>query len=153
MEKIFLIASIWLFLSVISAIISYHLKMSVALVEICIGIIVGSIANHYFGQNSLGSNFEWLKFLAASGSIFLTFLVGAELDHKIIKTKLKEVIFVGIVGFLFPFLGCSVIVYYFLHWNLKASLLTGVAFFSFYNKNINLHCSDGNCYEYIPFFN
>lgn len=127
MEHIYFIASIWLALAVISAVIAYHLKISVALIEICVGIFAGAIATKYFGQGSLGNNLEWLKFLAASGAIFLTFLAGAELDPKVVKIKWKEVLTVGFIGFLAPFLGCSAVAFYFLKWGLQASLLTGVA--------------------------
>jgi len=127
MEQIYFTASVWLALAVISTIIAYHLKISIALVEICTGIVAGAIATKYFGADSLGSNLEWLKFLASAGAVFLTFLAGAELDPKVIKNKWKEVLVVGAVGFLSPFLGCSVIAYYLLGWNFKASLLAGVA--------------------------
>ena len=127
MEHIYVISALWLGLAVLSAIISYHLKLSIALVEICVGVLAGTVANKYFGQNSLGGNLEWLKFLASSGAVFLTFLAGAELDHKVMKAKLKEVLVVGFVGFLAPFAGASVFSYYLLHWNPQASLLAGVA--------------------------
>ncbi|MCX5785080.1 MAG: cation:proton antiporter [Elusimicrobia bacterium] len=127
MEHIYVISALWLGLAVLSAIISYHLKLSIALVEICVGVLAGTAANKYFGHNSLGSDQEWLKFLASSGAVFLTFLAGAELDHKVMKAKLKEVLVVGFVGFLAPFAGASVFSYYLLHWGLQASLLAGVA--------------------------
>lgn len=127
MEQIYFISSLWLALAVLSAVIAYHLKVSIALVEICIGIIAGTIANKYFGTNSLGNNLEWLKFLASSGAVFLTFLAGAELDPKVIKIKLKEVIIVGLIGFIAPFSGCSAVAYFLLRWSVNASLLTGVA--------------------------
>jgi len=57
----------------------------------------------------------------------LTFLAGAELDPKIIKLKLKEVLIVGFIGFLSPFIGCAAIAHYILKWNTQASLLAGVA--------------------------
>lgn len=127
MEHIYFIASLWLALAVLSAIVAYHLRISIALIEICIGIIAGAIATKYFGADSLGSNLEWLKFLASAGAVFLTFLAGAELDPKIIKIKWKEVLVVGIVGFAAPFLGCAAIAYYLLGWSSQASLLAGVA--------------------------
>jgi len=104
-EGIFTIAAIWLGLAVLSTVIAYHLKMSIALIEICVGVIAASIANYFFGQNSLGSNQEWLRFLASTGAILLTFLAGAELDPKVIASKKKEVLVVGIAGFLAPFFG------------------------------------------------
>ncbi|MBI4834763.1 MAG: cation:proton antiporter [Planctomycetes bacterium] len=127
MEHIYFISTLWLGLAVLSAIIAYHIRISIALVEICIGIIAGTLANKYFGTNSLGSNLEWLKFLASAGAVFLTFLAGAELDPKVIRTKWKEVLIVGFIGFLAPFLGCSAVAYYLLNWSSQASLLTGVA--------------------------
>ena len=127
MEHIYLIAAVWLGLAVLSAILAYHLKISTALVEICVGIIAGAIAVKYYGANSLGGNLDWLKFLASSGAVFLTFLAGAELDPKVVKIKWKEVLTVGFVGFLAPFTGCSLVAYYLLGWGFKAALLAGVA--------------------------
>ena len=127
MEHIYTIATIWLGLAVFSAIIAHHLRISIALVEICVGVIVANIASHFFGPNSFGSNLEWLKFLASTGAIMLTFLAGAELDPKVIRTKWKEVVVVGIVGFVAPFLGCTAFARFILHWDLRASWLAGIA--------------------------
>jgi glutathione-regulated potassium-efflux system ancillary protein KefC len=127
MEHIFTIAAIWLGLAVISTIIAYHLKISIALIEICIGVVAAAIANYFFGKDSLGSNLEWLRFLAATGAVLLTFLAGAELDPKVISSKKKEVFIVGLIGFLAPFLGCAAVAKFVLHWSTRASLLSGVA--------------------------
>ena len=127
MEHIYAIAALWLGLAVFSAIIAHHLRISIALVEICIGVIVANIASHFFGPNSFGSNFEWLKFLASSGAVLLTFLAGAELDPKVIRTKWREVVVVGIVGFIAPFLGCTAFARFILHWDPRASWLAGIA--------------------------
>jgi len=127
MEQIYAIAALWLGLAVFSAIIAHHLRISIALVEICIGVIVANIASHFFGSNAFGSNFEWLKFLASTGAIMLTFLAGAELDPKVIRTKWREVVVVGIVGFIAPFLGCAAFARFILHWDPRASWLAGIA--------------------------
>ncbi|MBI2440050.1 MAG: cation:proton antiporter [Lentisphaerae bacterium] len=127
MESIFAIAAIWLGLAVLATVIAYHLKISIALIEICIGVAAAAVANHFFGENALGSNLEWLRFLAATGAILLTFLAGAELDPKVMSSKKKEVFIVGLVGFLAPFLGCAAIARFILHWNIQASWLAGVA--------------------------
>jgi Kef-type K+ transport system membrane component KefB len=127
MENIFSIASLWLGLAVISAVVAYHLRVSIALVEICVGVIAAAIAGYFGKAEDLGSNLEWLRFLAASGAVLLTFLAGAELEPKVIRKKLKEVSVVGLIGFFAPFLGCSAIARYVLNWNLQASLLCGVA--------------------------
>ena len=127
MENIFTTASLWLALAVLSTIIAYHLKISIALIEICVGVAAATVANHFFGQGSLGSNLEWLQFLAATGAVLLTFLAGAELDPRVISAKKKEVFIVGLFGFLAPFIGCAAIARFVLHWNPQASWLTGVA--------------------------
>ncbi len=127
MEHIFTIAALWLGLAVLSAVIAYHLRVSIALVEICVGVTAAAIAGYFGKLDSLGSNSEWLRFLASSGAILLTFLAGAELEPEVLQKKLKEVTVVGLVGFIAPFLGCSVIARYLLGWSTQASLLCGVA--------------------------
>ncbi|MEW6107543.1 MAG: cation:proton antiporter [Nitrospirota bacterium] len=127
MQEVFTTASIWLFLAIISTVLASHLRVSIALMEICIGVGAAAIAESYLGSNALGANQEWLKFLASSGAVILTFLAGAELEPEAIRTKLKEVSFVGLVGFLAPFLGCALTARYFLGWDSRASWLAGVA--------------------------
>lgn len=127
MEQIYVIAAVWIALAVLSTIIAYHLKVSIALVEICVGVAAAALANKYLGPNFLGNNLEWLRFLASFGAVMLTFLAGAELDPKVIKVKWKEVLIVGLVGFLAPFLGCAAVAHYLLHWSGPSSWLAGVA--------------------------
>lgn len=127
MEQIFSIAALWLGLAVISAVAAYHLQVSIALVEICVGVIAAAVAGYFGKSDSLGSNLEWLRFLAASGAVLLTFLAGAELEPEVLKKKLKEVSVVGLVGFFAPFLGCAALAKYLLGWSTSASLLCGVA--------------------------
>ncbi len=127
MEHLFLTASFWLGLAVLSAIIAYHLRISIALVEICVGLLAGAAAFYSGKFDMLGSNREWLKFLASTGAILLTFLAGAELDPDVMRKKIREVSLIGLIGFFAPFFGCAAVAYYVLHWNPQASLLCGVA--------------------------
>ena len=127
MEQLFTTASLWLGLAVLSAVIAYHLRISIALVEICVGVAAAAGAVFFGKIDALGSNQEWLRFLASSGAILLTFLAGAELDPDVLRKKLKEVSVVGLIGFFAPFFGCAAAAYYLLGWNLQASLLCGVA--------------------------
>ena len=123
----FTFATFWLALAVISTILANRLKISMALMEICVGAVAGYIATQFVGIDAIHVNSEWLKFIAASGAVVLTFLAGAELDPVSLRKKLKEVSVVGLIGFLAPFLGCAAIAFFLLQWNLRASLLTGVA--------------------------
>lgn len=127
MEPIFITASLWLALAVVSALIASSLGLSIALVEICVGVAAAA-ATGWFGLGDvLAANSEWVRFLAAAGAVVLTFLAGAELDPDVIRTKLTEVSVVGFVGFLAPFLGCAAIAYYLLGWDANASWLCGIA--------------------------
>lgn len=127
MEHIFTVAFIWLGLAVVSAIVAYHLRISIALVEICVGIVASAVASRMGMIELLGPNQDWIRFLASSGAVLLTFLAGAELDPEVIRTKWREVSVIGLVGFLAPFLGCAAVAHYLLHWSARASLLCGVA--------------------------
>lgn len=127
MEHIFTLAALWLGLAVLSAVVAYHLRISIALVEICVGVVAAAVAGYFGKTDALGANLEWIRFLAASGAVLLTFLAGAELEPDVIRKKLKEVSVVGLVGFFAPFIGCTLVARYVLDWNLQASLLCGVA--------------------------
>ncbi|HET7439139.1 MAG TPA: cation:proton antiporter [Nitrospira sp.] len=127
MEPIFITATLWLALAVVSALVASSLKVSIALVEICVGVGAAAATGSFGLGDVLAVNSEWVRFLAASGAVVLTFLAGAELDPDVIKTKLTEVSVVGLVGFFAPFLGCAAIAYYGLGWDAKASWLCGIA--------------------------
>lgn len=127
MEQVYVVATIWLAMAVLSAIVAYHLRVAIALVEICVGVIMAAVAGYLGMSEALGSNKEWLRFLASSGAVLLTFLAGAELEPEMLRQKVKEVSIVGMIGFLSPFLGCAALAYYVLGWDLRASLLAGVA--------------------------
>ena len=127
MEYAFTIAALWLLLAVLSALLASALRLSIALVEICVGVTTGSVLGAFGATELLAANSEWLRFLAAIGAVLLTFLAGAELDPKVMRTKLAEVNVIGLVGFFAPFLGCATLAYYGLGWNADASWLAGIA--------------------------
>ncbi len=118
---------VWLCISVIAAIISYHLDISIALVEICLGVVAAAVADHFFGKGSLGAGQQWLQFLASAGAVLLTFLAGAELDPVVMRTKIREVSVIGLVGFLAPFAGGTVVARFLLGWSIPSSFLGGIA--------------------------
>jgi Kef-type K+ transport system membrane component KefB len=127
MEQIFSTASLWLALAVASALLASYLRVSIALVEICVGVGVAAFSGWLDAGDALRTNSEWVRFLASFGAVLLTFLAGAELDPHVMKVKLAEVSVVGLVGFMAPFLGCAAVAYYGLGWNMQASWLCGVA--------------------------
>lgn len=126
MESIFITATLWLALAVVSALIASSLGLS-ALVEICVGVGAAAATGSFGLGDVLAANSAWVRFLAASGAVVLTFLAGAELDPDVIHTKLTEVSVVGLVGFFAPFLGCAAVAYYLLGWDANVSWLCGIA--------------------------
>ena len=127
MEQAFAVAAIWLALAVVSTILASHLRISMALVEICVGMVAALAADKLFYPNALGANLDWLRFVASIGAVLLTFLAGAELDPAAMRTKLKEVSVVGLFGFFAPLFGCAALARFVLGWNGPASWLAGIA--------------------------
>jgi glutathione-regulated potassium-efflux system ancillary protein KefC len=127
MENVWVLAAIWVGLALIATLLAIWLKISTALTEIVVGTVAQLVIGAVAGSVSLGAKSDWIGFLAGTGAIVLTFLAGAELDPTIFRTKWKEAGVVGLVGFFAPFLGCSALAFYLLHWSLRASLLAGVA--------------------------
>jgi Kef-type K+ transport system membrane component KefB len=113
------IAFIISFLIFLGSIISVETGVSVALIEIILGVLGGNYLKI--------SPTPWLTFLSSFGGILLTFLAGAEVDLLILKEKLKESLLIGGFSFLGPFLGAMAYCYWISHWSLKASLIAGIA--------------------------
>ncbi|OPY10880.1 MAG: glutathione-regulated potassium-efflux system protein KefB [Syntrophus sp. PtaU1.Bin005] len=127
METIYSVAAFWFFAAVFSTVLANRLKISIALMEIIVGSLVGLAAFHLGYFDKLELNADWMKFCTGTGAMLLTFLAGAELNPDIMKSKIKEVSFIGLIGFFSPFIGCSLIAHYLMGWSLKASLLCGIA--------------------------
>jgi Kef-type K+ transport system membrane component KefB len=127
MESIYFLAAFWFFAAVLSTILANRLKISIALMEIIVGAIIGYVAYHFNLIDNLSLNADWMKLLTGVGAIMLTFLAGAELNPDAMKSKIKEVSIIGLIGFSAPFIGCSLIAYYLIGWSLQASLLCGIA--------------------------
>lgn len=127
MESAFAVAALWLLLAVVASLLAHHLKLSMALTEILVGVAAGFFAGRYLAPGALGSDQPWLRFLASTGAILLTFLAGSELEPAVLRRKWKEVSVVGLVGFVAPFLGCAALARFVLQWDVRASWLAGVA--------------------------
>ena len=127
MNNIYFIAAFWFLAAVLSTIIANRLKISMALMEIIIGAIIGFVAFKVNFTDKLLLNDDWLKFCSGLGAIMLTFLSGAELNPDIMRSKIKEVTLIGLVGFFAPFIGSFLIAFYLIGWSLQASLLCGIA--------------------------
>jgi len=127
MENVWTLAALWVGLALVATLLAIWFKISTALTEIVVGTIAQLIIGAFVVHGGLGATTNWIAFLAGTGAIVLTFLAGAELDPTIFRTKWKEAIVVGLVGFFGPFLGCTAIAHYVLHWTARSSWLAGVA--------------------------
>jgi glutathione-regulated potassium-efflux system ancillary protein KefC len=117
------VAALWMALALIAGLLAFWLRVSSALMEISIGMVVPLL----IGADMLGTNESWVKFLSTTGAILLTFLAGAEIDPTIFKLKWKEASAVGLASFLVPFLICAGAANVQLHWEATPSLLAGLA--------------------------
>ncbi len=119
MHNVWLVAATWMAIAFLASLISIRLGVSVALVEITMGVIAG---------NTIGikSN-EWVSFLASFGAVLLTFLAGAEIDPRSLRTHLKVSVSIGFLSFLAPFLGAWAFAFWVTGWSYHQSLIAGIA--------------------------
>jgi len=101
-----------------ASLISLKLGLSVAIIEIILGIIGGQ-----FGFPVT----DWMTYLAGFGGILLTFLAGTEIDTDLMKQNFKASFLIGFFSFLLPFLGVAAYTYFVAHWTVQAALIGGTA--------------------------
>jgi len=118
-------ASIWIGLALLASLISIRVGLSVALVEIVIGVLAGNI--HIVANEPILHSTAWSDFLAMLGSSVLTFLAGAEMDPVSFRTSLKPGLSIGFIAFLLPFVGVWIFAQYFLGWSLAQAQIAGIA--------------------------
>ena len=114
-----LVAVIAGLLVLLASVASVELGVSVALIEISLGVVAGN----FLGLTSP----PWMDFLAAFGSILLTFLAGAEVDARVMQEKLKESVLIGGLSFAAPFVGAWLFCAWVLGWSTPAAQIAGVA--------------------------
>lgn len=102
----------------VSSLISLRFGLSVAIIEILLGAIVGN-----FGLQPE----EWMNYLAGFGGIVLTFLAGTEIDAGLMREKFKASFLIGLFSFLVPFTGVFLYAYYIAGWSYSAALIGGTA--------------------------
>jgi Kef-type K+ transport system membrane component KefB len=118
-DNIWLVAAIWMALAFIASLVSIRIGVSVALVEIFIGIAAGNLGLHH--------TTSWIDFLAMLGSGVLTFLAGAEIDPDSLRANLKASLVIGILSFLIPFGVVWAFAQIVLGWPLQQAQIAGIA--------------------------
>jgi Kef-type K+ transport system membrane component KefB len=104
-----------------ASLFSIRLGVSVAIIEIVFGMLLGNLGD------MRTDDYEWFVFLAALGSVVLTFLAGAEIDPVALRRTWKASLTIGLLSFIVPFLVAWWFSYLILGWSWEASLLAGVA--------------------------
>lgn len=105
---------------VVASMVSVELGLSVALIELALGVAVGNLFDLDPGQ-------DWLVFVANFASIVLTLLAGAEIDPDDFRERFGTSVSIGVVSFVGPFVGAALVAYGLLDWTVKASLIAGTA--------------------------
>ena len=108
-----------------ASLISIRLGISVALIEILLGVVAGNIS--FGGQHHILKTTEWTNFLAMLGSGVLTFLAGAEIDPASLRAHLRASMTIGILSFLLPFVGVWLFAQFVLGWPLPQAQIAGIA--------------------------
>jgi Kef-type K+ transport system membrane component KefB len=118
-DNTYLVAALWMGLALVASLISIRLGISVALIEIGAGV---------FGGNFLGLHTTaWIDFLAAFGSVLLTFLAGAEIDPDSLRRHLRTSLTIGAISFALPFAAAFLVAYVGLGWHIQAAEIAGLA--------------------------
>jgi Kef-type K+ transport system membrane component KefB len=121
--NIYYVAFVWVAMALAASVISVRLGVSVALVEILVGAVVGNLphAPHYVQQT------QFTTFLASLGSVMLTFLAGAEIDPVSLRKHWRASLSIGFVSFVLPFVGAFAFCFWALGWTLHAAEIGGIA--------------------------
>ena len=119
-QNVWFIAAIWMALALSASLISIWAGISVALVEILVGVVAGNFLG-------IHATTDWINFLALLGSGVLTFLAGAEIDPRSLKANLRASGFIGILSFGVPFAIVWLFAQFVLRWPLQQAQIAGVA--------------------------
>lgn len=119
-DNIWFTAALWMGLALAASIISIRLGISVALIEIFIGIVAGN----FLGVHKTT---EWINFLAMLGSGVITFLAGAEIDPESLKTHLRPSFTIGVISFFLPFISVWLFAQFVMGWTMQESQIAGIA--------------------------
>ena len=99
--------------------ISVEIGLSVALIELVAGVIVGN-AFHLDVPS-------WLSFLGSFAGILLTFQAGAEVDVVQFRREWRASLSIGLVSFAAPFATVALLAYYGLDWSRRQAEIGGLA--------------------------
>jgi Kef-type K+ transport system membrane component KefB len=103
----------------LASMVSVELGLSVALIELVAGFVVGNALNLDVPS--------WLSFIGSFAGVLLTFLAGAEVDVPQLRREWRASVSIGLVSFAAPFVVVGLLAYYALGWNRQQAEIAGVA--------------------------
>ncbi len=112
-------ATILAALVVIASVVSVESGVSVAIIEISLGVIAANV----LGVHST----PWIDFLGSFAGIVLTFLAGAEVDPALLRRDWKPAVIIGGLSFLLPFVGVGLFARYVAGWSVPQAEIAGIA--------------------------
>ena len=143
LSNIWFIAAVWMGLALGASLVSIWTGISVALIEILVGVVAGNLAVGFEGGNiqiglasatagagqmhHLLQSTEWTNFLALLGSGVLTFLAGAEIDPLSLKANWRVSVLIGVLSFAIPFGVVWFFAQFVFGWSLHQAQIAGIA--------------------------
>src|SRR5246127_5183011 len=119
-QNVWFVAAVWMGLALLASLVSIWAGISVALIEILVGVLAGNFL-HLTASN------EWINFLALLGSGVLTFLAGAEIDPRSLKANLRASLLIGLLSFAVPFGVIWLFAQFVLGWPMHQAQIAGIA--------------------------
>lgn len=119
-QNVWFIAAIWMGLALSASLISIWAGISVALIEILVGVVAGNFLG-------IHATTDWINFLALLGSGVLTFLAGAEIDPHSLKANLRVSVLIGVLSFGIPFAVVWLFAQFVFGWSLHQAQIAGIA--------------------------
>ncbi|MFN2622922.1 MAG: cation:proton antiporter [Chthoniobacterales bacterium] len=120
LQNVWFIAALWMGLAFAASLISIWTGISVALIEILVGVFAGNVLG-------IHATTEWINFLALLGSGVLTFLAGAEIDPRSLKANLRASGLIGLLSFSVPFVVVWLFAQFGLGWPRPQAQIAGIA--------------------------
>jgi Kef-type K+ transport system membrane component KefB len=103
----------------VASMISVEIGISVALIELFAGIVVGNVFSLAVPS--------WLSFIGSFAGIVLVFQAGAEVDVPQFRREWRASLSIGLVSFAAPFVVVGLLAYYGLGWNHRQAEIAGLA--------------------------
>jgi len=119
-QNVWFLAALWMALAFAASLISIWTGISVALIEILVGVFAGNVLG-------IHATTEWIDFFALLGSGVLTFLAGAEIDPRSLKDNIRVSGLIGLCSFGVPFVIVWLFAQFVLGWPLHQAQIAGIA--------------------------